>query len=239
MILTGSEFINTTIGQLVSAFIFRVSAVSPDPVPGDLVRLRGLVQAFPEIVILYRLPRGRLPAPFFPVWQPLRNTIPDIAGIRSQVYRARAFQAFQCFNGRHQLHTIVGSLRFTAGEFFFVVAVAQQGAPATGSGVAPAGAVSKNLHMAQATLSPAAHLVSHPVADSRGWFLQHRPPVPIGAGASVALWVSGWPPACAPPARRKLPATAIDHGADAATRFPLNAPRHTATVDAEKDNVFL
>lgn len=135
------QFINPSICQCIRQVIFRMAAMSLDPLPLNTVPGYGLVQALPEINILDRLPGCRFPTPCFPVIYPLGNSVHHVFGIRGQNHFTAPLETLQTHNRSHQLHTVIRRHGFTAIEVFFRAVIAQYHAPTPGAGITSAGAV--------------------------------------------------------------------------------------------------
>src|SRR4051812_46064333 len=67
--------LDAAVGERVGAFVAIVPRVAPDPDPLHLVLGGELVEAFPEIGILHRLLRGRLPAAQLPRTDPFGDAL--------------------------------------------------------------------------------------------------------------------------------------------------------------------
>src|SRR5690606_13999765 len=137
------------VGEPVGQLVLAVPAMAPDPVPGDLVAAGRRLQPPPEFLVLDRLLVGGAPATSLPVRQPLGDALADILGIGGELDPARPLQALQCPDGRHQLHAVVGGLRLGTGQGLLPALVPQQRAPATGAGIAAAGAITEYLDAGQ------------------------------------------------------------------------------------------
>src|SRR6185312_8487087 len=112
------------------------------PVPMHLVMAERFVEALPEVDVFHRFFIRRAPAVFLPAVDPRRDAAPEIFTVGMKIDGARSFERLQSRNRGHQLHAIVGGVRFAAFEFFFVIAESQYRSPATGTRVSGAGAVS-------------------------------------------------------------------------------------------------
>ena len=67
--------------QFVTAFVFRMTGVPFNPLPLDLVLAQGGIKPFPEIDVLDRFLIGSLPAAFFPVMDPLGNSLTNVLAV--------------------------------------------------------------------------------------------------------------------------------------------------------------
>ena len=65
------------------------------------------------------------------------------------MYLTRLFEKLQGFDHTDQLHAVVGGVRFASRYFLFSAVVSEDGAPASGSRIARAGSVGKNLYLFQ------------------------------------------------------------------------------------------
>ena len=87
------------------------------------------IEPLPQVLVLYRLLVGRAPAARLPVRQPLDDARADVLGVGVAAARARrASSARERHDGPHQLHAVVGRLRFGAGELLLLV-LASNSAP--------------------------------------------------------------------------------------------------------------
>ena len=114
-----------------------------DPVPLDAVTGHFGIQHLPQVGILDRGLAGRAPAAGFPAGDPLADAFLHVLRVGVDVDVARTLEAAQRFDHGLQFHAVVGGVRRAAEQFFFLPLTAQQGTPATGAGVALAGAVGK------------------------------------------------------------------------------------------------
>jgi hypothetical protein len=99
------------------------------------------MQALPQLAVLHRITAGGLPVLADPAGHPLGQALPHVLRIGIEHDVARLGQRLQPGNGRHQLHPVVGGVRFAATQFALVALVAQQRSPAAGAGIAEAGSV--------------------------------------------------------------------------------------------------
>src|SRR5260370_30402080 len=75
---------------------------------------------------------------------PAGDALPHILAVGIEIDRAVLFQLFQRRDRRHQLHAVVGGLRFAALQSLFDVAELQDRAPAAAPAIARSGAISDN-----------------------------------------------------------------------------------------------
>src|SRR5690606_13099174 len=87
------------------------------------------------------------PAAFLPFLIPaLLKTVDEIGAVRIETDPARLLQAAKRFDGRRQLHPVVGGPPLPAGYLLDPAAVHQNRRPPSGAGVAGTGAVGVNGH---------------------------------------------------------------------------------------------
>src|SRR5690606_28206956 len=132
-------------GELVRPLVLGVAGMALDPVPRHLVAAARLVQRLPQLGVLDRLPRGRLPAVPLPALDPARDAVLDVAGIGVEIDGARLLQRVQRLDRRHQLHAVVGGVGLAARQLLLHAVEAQDRAPAAGAGIAGAGPVGEYL----------------------------------------------------------------------------------------------
>src|SRR5688572_25009669 len=68
--LAREQFVDGFVGELVGALVARIAAVPLDPAQLEMVALARGVEPLPELLVLHRLPVGRLPAALAPLRQP-------------------------------------------------------------------------------------------------------------------------------------------------------------------------
>jgi len=112
----------------------------------DHVAMRGRVEPLPQVTVLDRVAAGRLPATAYPVLHPLGDALADVLRVGMEDDRARLGQGFQRHDRAHQLHAVVGGGWVAAGNLALAAIAAQQCAPATGPGIAEAGAIGVDVH---------------------------------------------------------------------------------------------
>ena len=113
-----------------------------DPYPFYLMQWQQGVQFLPQVNIFDGgFFVGGFPAVIFPVWQPLINAVHHIAAVGVKGDIAGFLKRFKRRYNGLQFHTVVGCVGFSAREFFFDIAAAQNNAPAAGAGVAGASSV--------------------------------------------------------------------------------------------------
>src|SRR5688500_11221490 len=118
-----------------------MTRVALHPHPLDVVHARELVELAPEIGVLHRFPVRRAPAVLLPAVYPLADTELNVLRIGVDARAARALQRLQRPDDRHQLHAVVGGVRFAAVELARLRAAAQKRAPAAHARIALARAV--------------------------------------------------------------------------------------------------
>jgi len=76
-------------------------------------------QTLPQILVFHRLSGGSFPAISFPTADPLGDALTYILRVRGEHYIAGAGQTRERLDGRHEFHTVVGGLTFSALNNFF------------------------------------------------------------------------------------------------------------------------
>src|SRR3954468_768364 len=132
---------NSLVRQRVSAFVFRVPCVSLHPMPLYLMFGGERVELFPQVDIFDRRPVGGAPAFALPVVDPLRDALLHVDRVGVEPHAARALQRLERADHREQLHAVVGRGRLAAPELLLFSLVAQDRAPAAGTGVAATSAI--------------------------------------------------------------------------------------------------
>lgn len=127
-------------------FITGVAAMTFDPMPADFMPCLCLVKRHPQILILDWFFCRRFPAAFFPAVHPVVNALEYVFRIGIQRHVAAIFQRAERLDNGRQLHAIVGGLGLATENIFTMVAPYQQCAPATNTGIPPAGAICINLN---------------------------------------------------------------------------------------------
>src|SRR6185295_16589764 len=130
--------------ELVAALVLDVAVVPAHPVPAYVVLLGQLVELCPEVGVLDRLLRRRLPARAFPFGEPRLHAVPEILGVGGEVDLARLLQCPERLDRRGHLHAVVGGRRVTAADLAPVRPGDQDRPPAAGAGVSGAGAVGED-----------------------------------------------------------------------------------------------
>jgi hypothetical protein len=129
-------------GQLIGAFVVRVTGVTLDPVPLHLVRASCSVQAMPQVGVLDRLLASGLPAVALPPRQPLGDAVAYVGAVGVQLHDGGPGEALQRHDRCHQLHAVVGGLgRLAATDLLSARAVVQDRAPSAWSRITAAGTV--------------------------------------------------------------------------------------------------
>jgi len=77
---------------------------------------------------------------------PLGDAFAKVLAICIEMNGESFLDGFNTFDGGHQFHAVIGGIRFTTGEFFFMVFIAKNGTPTTGSWISLARAVCKNFN---------------------------------------------------------------------------------------------
>jgi hypothetical protein len=148
------QFIDTSICQLICAFILRMAAVSLHPVPTHLMALIFGVKRLPKVDIFYRLAPSGLPSPLLPGIKPVGNAASYVDGICGEIDAARARQCLESADGCLQFHAIIGGIEFTTEQLQLNIPVAQEGAPSAGPRIAATGTIGKYFNYLQAATFP-------------------------------------------------------------------------------------
>ena len=138
-------FVRRSARQGVNAVVFRVAAVTFDPVPFDSVRRCGGDELLPKLGILDRLLVGGAPAVPLPIVDPLCDAVANVNAVGVKLDPARPFQRFEPTDRGKQLHAIIGRQGLATGELTLLAAHAQENPPATRARVAAAGAVGEDV----------------------------------------------------------------------------------------------
>src|SRR3546814_7113111 len=101
------------------------------PQPAHLVPACGDAEALPQILILDRRAACGFPATPLPARQPLTDAFLHVLRVGMQHYLTRRTQRLKRLDGSHQLHPVVGGVRFLAAQLALATIAAQQNAPAT------------------------------------------------------------------------------------------------------------
>src|SRR5262249_30494492 len=109
------------------------------PVPTHRMRDERCVEPLPEIDVLDWLLVGGAPAVGLPFLDPGGDPVAQILAVGVKVDEARPLERFERGDGRHQLHTVVGRVLFTAGEFLLGLTEFEDRAPAAWAGIARTG----------------------------------------------------------------------------------------------------
>ena len=99
------------------------------------------VEALPQLGVLHRLFVGGLPAVLLPAVNPFADAVLHVDGVDVHLDRAGPLQAFQCHDGRHQLHAVVGGQRLAARQFLARAVVIEDDAPAARTRISRTGAI--------------------------------------------------------------------------------------------------
>src|SRR5512145_796666 len=135
----------SSVGELVRPLVLRMPGVAAHPAPFYVVLRRELVEAPPQVLVLYRLFVRSAPAATLPVADPGRDALHDVKRIGVEPDAAAALQRLQRADRRHKLHAIVGRRRLAAPKLFLSAVVTQQHAPAARPGVPTASPVAVDL----------------------------------------------------------------------------------------------
>lgn len=137
-----------TTRELVTTLIFWYTHVTGNPLPSNFVRLGGLIQFHPEILILYRS-RLSLPVSPLPVWQPLCDTQSNVVRIGVKVYRAGADERLERPYSGGEFHPVIRGVQLTARDLLAIPIVQQDDAPSTDTRVWVAASIRVNSYEAQ------------------------------------------------------------------------------------------
>ena len=145
------HLLNRPIRQLIGALVLLMSAMPLDPLPVNLVLVRRFVKALPQILVLHRFLVRGFPTAAFPVGEPFGDAFFHVLGIGRERDLARTLERFERLDRGHEFHAVVGGLALGAVEFLLVIVLEQDRAPAPGSGIATASAVSEDRDFIQVT----------------------------------------------------------------------------------------
>src|SRR6185369_12237683 len=70
--------IDRAIGERVDTFVARISGMSLDPVPLELMALYELIERLPQILVLHGLLVGSLPSACFPLRHPFEHALSHV-----------------------------------------------------------------------------------------------------------------------------------------------------------------
>ena len=139
----GQGHFDTFIGQGVRPLIAGVPGMAAHPTPVDLMPAIAdhSVQTLPKINVFHRRLGSRAPATGLPAVNPLGDALEYVFAVQMHSDLAGPFQGGQGLDHSHDLHAVVGRAQLAAKNLFARPAGVQQRAPATGAGVAFAGAI--------------------------------------------------------------------------------------------------
>ena len=110
----------------------------PDPVrfvdPDQRVKFNPKISVADWVVLLP-------PMAAFPSDNPLRDSLPDVLGVRRDFYFARLLERKEALNCRHQLHSIVGGVRIVPEELLLHRTEPQDASPPSRARIAQAGSI--------------------------------------------------------------------------------------------------
>ena len=115
--------------------------MAPDPLPGDRVAGKFVIQGLPEFLVRNRLAGRGFPVFALPLGHPGLDALLHILGISHDQNPAGAIQAAQGLDNRCQFHSIVGGVDLSTEYLFLLIAVFQQRPPATWTRIALASAI--------------------------------------------------------------------------------------------------
>ena len=129
-------------GQPVAAVVVLVVMMAFDFDPLNGMNPGQFQQFLPKVLIFHGFFLRIHPAVPLPVVDPaLVKGIDEISAVRIEFHMARVLEGLQPFDGRRQLHPLIGGMGFKAGQFFFDAGVYQNGPPSSRPRIAGAGAV--------------------------------------------------------------------------------------------------
>jgi hypothetical protein len=137
---------NRCSGQLVAPFVLLVASMSWNPLPRNSVSLTQGQEFFPKIPVDYGLLLAVGPVPGNPPPDPLSHALDYVAGIRDHFDPARLLEKAQAFNNPPELHAIVCSPFFTAGNLPSDVAVSEYGPISARARIPAASSIGKNFN---------------------------------------------------------------------------------------------
>src|SRR5712692_7960337 len=137
---------NALIRQQIRAFVLRVAGMALYPVPFHVVQRGELVEAPPQVLVLYRLLVGGAPAAPLPVEDPGRDSLLHVLRVGVEPHPARPLERLERPDHRRELHAVVRGGCFTSPQFLFLVVETQQRAPAAGAWIAAARPVAEYFH---------------------------------------------------------------------------------------------
>ena len=135
-------------GQLVTAFVFRVAAVTADVREMHFVTRHQFVEFLPEIDVFDLLEFAAFaafPAFSLPAFHPGRKSLQNVGAVADQFDDCRAFECPQPDDDGHEFHAVVGRPGFPAVSHKLLAALRmpQNKRPPAGAGVAAARPVRK------------------------------------------------------------------------------------------------
>src|SRR5579862_819687 len=137
--------------QFVAAIVVGMGGVAFGPRPGGVVPGSGRFQMFPKVAIDHGLFLAGHPVSPLPVWHPFGDAVLQILGVRDHLYSARLFEGIQTFDGRRQLHAVVGGVRRKPIQLALVFVIAQNAGPTPAAGIAQTGTVGNDLDLLHRT----------------------------------------------------------------------------------------
>ena len=127
--------------QLVATVVIRVRGVTLGPQPLGFVALSKIVQLAPEVLVTDGLLIAGYPAFALPTEDPLGDAVLDVNGVGDDLDFTWLFDCSEPLDGRHELHAVVGGVRFGAVHFLLVLTESEDARPAAGAGVPLASAI--------------------------------------------------------------------------------------------------
>src|SRR5699024_2759265 len=140
------EFLHAAVGELVGAFVARITGMAPDPRPRHVVTRDELIEFTPQLGIRHRLLRRGAPAVALPAVDPLGHPLHHVLGIHVQLHPGGASEGLQPADDGGEFHAVVRRLPLTAEDLLRVRAVLHQHAPATAARVPLARTIGPHPH---------------------------------------------------------------------------------------------
>jgi hypothetical protein len=141
-----STFPNGLSRQLVTALVFLVTPVPPNPYPFYLMGFSQFQERLPQVFVQDRFLLGIYPVLLDPSMDPFGHSFHHVIGIRHDLYSRRPLDLTQAFYDSGQLHSVVGRPPVTPGDFLDRFAVLQDSAVAPGTRVSATGTICEDLH---------------------------------------------------------------------------------------------
>ena len=138
------QFANFVLCQLIASLIVGMAGMALNPLPGNGMLSRQLVELTPKVLVFDRFLVERFPPPGFPSPHPAGNAIFEILRISENRGFTRLCQRPQGRNGGLHFHPIVGRGRRASAHLPAEFLVTQDSRPAPRPGIALASAIGIN-----------------------------------------------------------------------------------------------